>query len=71
METTIAYAVQIWSERYEYWHTTAEPVESMFDFPVTSYETEKAARARLAELHAACATVTYRLVRVTTTVEVI
>lgn len=40
METNTIYIVQAYSERYEFWGDTQEPVDGLFSFPIVGYDTE-------------------------------
>ena len=71
METYTVYVVQYWVERYDYWSDSVVPSESMFGLPTVSYETEDEGRARLNEMTSKYPGGQYRLIRRTTTQEVI
>lgn len=70
-EQSTVWMVQAWSERYEYWAHTSEPMERLFAPLVVSYESEAAGRARLNALREQSPTTKYRLVRVVTTTETV
>lgn len=71
MEEFTVYVVQFWVDGYEYWQTSIEPSTSMFGTPVMSYEDEGTARARRATLEEANPAGKYRVIRRTTTEQVI
>jgi hypothetical protein len=71
MEQNTIYVVQFWVDGYEYWQSVAEPAEGMFALPTVGYETEKDGRTKLDALREASPTSQYRLIRQTTTQEVI
>ena len=70
-ERNTLYVVQFWVERYEYWSPVVEPAPTMFGMPTVGYETEAEGREKLSKLQEASPTTQYRLIRETTTREVI
>jgi hypothetical protein len=71
MEKNTIYVVQFWVEGYQYWSNVAELPEGMFALPTVGYETEDAGRAKLSAMREAYPAGQYRLIRKTTTEEVI
>jgi hypothetical protein len=71
MEKHVVYIVQFWVKGYEYWHSCAEPTTGMFDLPQVGFEQEDEGLRKLIAMREANPTGTYRLVRQTTTVDVL